>query len=134
MRRLLVVIAVAAVATTAVAVAGSQKTNNRTFEYAVGLWGDFPYSDTQAQSGVPNLIADMNDSDIAFSIHDGDLKAGRGSTTSKTPTQCTDALYTGAGRRPEPDRGHERLGHRVLDPRRRPQGRARLENAMSESF
>jgi len=28
--------------------------------YAIGLWGDFPYSDTQALIGVPNLIADMN--------------------------------------------------------------------------
>jgi hypothetical protein len=28
--------------------------------YAIGLWGDLPYSDLQAQVGVPNLIADMN--------------------------------------------------------------------------
>jgi hypothetical protein len=29
-------------------------------QYAIGLWGDLPYSDLQAQVGVPNLIADMN--------------------------------------------------------------------------
>jgi hypothetical protein len=28
--------------------------------YAIGLWGDLPYSTTQATVGVPNLIADMN--------------------------------------------------------------------------
>src|SRR5262249_25753254 len=35
-------------------------------KYAIGLWGDLPYSDVQAQVGVPNLIADMNRHDLAF--------------------------------------------------------------------
>ncbi len=56
--------------------------------YAIGLWGDLPYSDTQATVGVPNLIADMNSQDLAFTAHDGDLKAGS--------TECTDAVYTQA--------------------------------------
>jgi len=55
--------------------------------YAIGLWGDLPYSDLQAQVGVPNLIADMNRQELAFTVHDGDLKAG-----SNSP--CDDALYT----------------------------------------
>ncbi len=46
--------------------------------YAIGLWGDLPYSDVQATIGVPNLIADMNRQDLAFTVHDGDLKAGSG--------------------------------------------------------
>jgi hypothetical protein len=79
-----------------IAVAGLGNGNDKTFEYAVGLWGDLPYSDTQAQVGVPNLIADMNSSDIAFSIHDGDLKAGNATPGSMTPTDCSDALYTQA--------------------------------------
>src|ERR1041385_2497651 len=54
--------------------------------YAIGLWGDLPYSDVQAAVGVPNLIADMNSQNIAFSVHDGDLKQG-----SNSP--CDDALY-----------------------------------------
>jgi hypothetical protein len=33
-------------------------------KYAIGLWGDLPYStatsDVQVTTGVPNLIADMN--------------------------------------------------------------------------
>ena len=29
--------------------------------YAIGLWGDLPYSTVQATVGVPNLIADQTD-------------------------------------------------------------------------
>ena len=46
--------------------------------YAIGLWGDLPYSDLQATTGVPNLIADMNRQDLEFTVHDGDLKVGSG--------------------------------------------------------
>jgi hypothetical protein len=59
----------------AVAIGDTGKKNNKTFEYAIGLWGDMPYSDTQAQSGVPSLIADMNNSEIDFSVHDGESRA-----------------------------------------------------------
>jgi len=54
--------------------------------YAIGLWGDLPYSDIQANVGVPNLIDDMNSQKLAFTVHDGDLKQG-----SNSP--CNDALY-----------------------------------------
>jgi hypothetical protein len=70
--------------------------NDKTFVYSVGLWGDFPYSDLQATTGVPNLINDMNASKLDFSVHDGDLKAGNGTPGSTTPTTCVDALYTQA--------------------------------------
>ena len=56
--------------------------------YAIGLWGDLPYNDVQKTVGVPNLIADMNSQRLAFTVHDGDLKAGSG--------PCTDSLYTDA--------------------------------------
>src|SRR5580765_629141 len=39
---------------------------HRNERYAVGLWGDMPYSDLQANPGVPNLIMDMNSQDLAF--------------------------------------------------------------------
>lgn len=55
--------------------------------YAIGLWGDLPYSDQQATVGVPNLIADMNRNDLAFTVHDGDLKTGNGAPV------CNDGLY-----------------------------------------
>jgi hypothetical protein len=70
--------------------------NSESRAYAIGLWGDLPYSDTQAQVGVPNLIADMNSQKLAFTVHDGDLKAGNGTPGSATPTTCTDALYVQA--------------------------------------
>lgn len=54
--------------------------------YAIGLWGDLPYSPVQATVGVPNLLADMNEQELAFTVHNGDLKAGSGSL-------CDDALY-----------------------------------------
>src|SRR5919201_617184 len=56
--------------------------------YAIGLWGDLPYSTQQATVGVPNLIADMNSQNLAFTTHDGDLKSGS--------SECTDAVYTQA--------------------------------------
>lgn len=62
--------------------------------YAIGLWGDLPYSDVQAQTGVPNLIADMNVQKLAFTVHDGDLKAGNATANSVTPTTCSNALFT----------------------------------------
>jgi hypothetical protein len=56
--------------------------------YAIGLWGDLPYSDLQATTGVPNLIADMNKQDLGFTAHDGDLKSGS--------SECSDSVYTQA--------------------------------------
>ena len=57
--------------------------------YAIGLWGDLPYSEVQEKIGLPNLIDDMNGQRLAFTVHDGDLKAGSGSP-------CDDALYARA--------------------------------------
>jgi len=65
-------------------------------EYAIGLWGDLPYSDLQATTGVPNLIADMNKQQLAFTVHNGDLKGGNSIPNSSTPTTCSDALYVQA--------------------------------------
>jgi hypothetical protein len=64
--------------------------------YAIGLWGDLPYSDLQATTGVPNLIADMNRQELEFTVHDGDLKVGSGVPGSTTPTTCSDAMYVQA--------------------------------------
>ena len=61
--------------------------------YAIGLWGDMPYSDVQAQIGVPNLIADMNSQKLKFSVFDGDWKAGNAIVGSVTPTTCSNELY-----------------------------------------
>lgn len=54
--------------------------------YDLGLWGDVPYSDPQIATGVPNLIDDMNRHRLAFTVHDGDIKAGG--------MRCDDEAYT----------------------------------------
>ncbi len=72
------------------ALANNGAKNNKTFKYTIGLWGDMPYSEEQATFGIPNLIADMNNSDIEFSVHDGDLKQGNGAP------DCSEALYQDA--------------------------------------
>jgi hypothetical protein len=70
--------------------------NHHRDRYAIGLWGDLPYSDEQAEIGVPNLIMDMNSQDLAFTVHDGDLKAGSALAGSETPVKCTPEKYTQA--------------------------------------
>jgi hypothetical protein len=79
--------------TAGLALGGHGEGDRKSFEYSIGLWGDLPYSDAQATIGVPNLIADMNNSKLEFTVHDGDLKAGNGTPGSATPTTCNDALY-----------------------------------------
>ena len=79
--------------TAGVALGFGNQRDNKTFAYTVGLWGDLPYSDVQAEQGLPRLIEDMNDSDIEFSVHDGDLRAGSGVPGSVTQAGCTDAVY-----------------------------------------
>jgi hypothetical protein len=78
------------------AVGGTGDTNKKTFEYAVGLWGDLPYSQIQADQGVPNLIADKNNGDLQFTVNDGDLKAGDGTTGNPPSANCTNELYAQA--------------------------------------
>ena len=56
--------------------------------YTIGLWGDMPYAKADDAPAIPALIADINASDIAFSIYDGDIKDGS--------SQCTDSVYTDA--------------------------------------
>ncbi|PSB25798.1 hypothetical protein C7B82_22210 [Stenomitos frigidus ULC18] len=75
-------------------VTASEKENKGKYEpYAIGLWGDLPYNDVQAQVGVPNIIADMNSQDLAFTAFDGDWKAGNAIAGSVTPTSCSNELY-----------------------------------------
>jgi hypothetical protein len=50
-----------------------QSATSQTF--TVGLIGDLPYTPREEQQ-FPNLIADLNRSDVAFVVHDGDLKSG----------------------------------------------------------
>src|SRR6266446_6440917 len=58
--------------------------------YSIGLWGDLPYSAEQA-AVIPNLIADMNSQNLAFTAHDGDLRQGSGS-----PNCADNSIYMNA--------------------------------------
>jgi hypothetical protein len=83
---------VVAMATLAgVALAGKGNGNDKTFQYAIGLWGDMPYNSVQERDGIPNLLNDLNDADLQFTVNDGDLKAGQGANVDSAP--CDDPLY-----------------------------------------
>ena len=56
--------------------------------FSFGLWGDMPYAKAKDEPKIPALIADMNASDIAFSLYDGDIKDGS--------SKCTDDVYEAA--------------------------------------
>src|SRR5437762_13213732 len=52
--------------------------------YTIGLFGDMPYN-ALGRAQYPALLADINAKQVAFSIFDGDLKAGGDGP-------CSDAL------------------------------------------
>jgi hypothetical protein len=56
--------------------------------FTMGLWGDMPYAKADDAPAIPALLEDMNASDIAFSIYDGDIKDGS--------SECTDNIYVDA--------------------------------------
>ena len=90
---LLGVVATAAIAAVAVGVAqGAGPTSpgqgGGPETYTIGLFGDMPYN-ALGKSEYPALLANINNSNVAFSVFDGDLKAGGDGA-------CTDSLYTTA--------------------------------------
>jgi hypothetical protein len=82
---LIAVAIVAAAAAGRAEVGGHDDSHEGRRPHAIGLWGDVPYSTLQATVGVPNLVDDMNAQQLAFTINDGDLKAGSG--------ECSNAVY-----------------------------------------
>jgi hypothetical protein len=54
--------------------------------YTVGLFGDMPYN-AQGKADYPYLLHGINKGSVAFSIFDGDLKAGGDGP-------CSNSLYT----------------------------------------
>jgi hypothetical protein len=53
------------------------------FDFA--LIGDMPYTDEATTNLFPNLIRDINAADVAFVVHDGDIKSGG--------SPCTDQVF-----------------------------------------
>ncbi len=54
------------------------------FRFEFGLIGDVPYDDAQETNYFPNMIEELNQADLAFVVHDGDIKAGG--------TPCSDPI------------------------------------------
>jgi hypothetical protein len=73
----LAAVALGAVATgTASAYASPGADGHRTGSYEIGLIGDMPYGET-GRAQWPSVIKEINDSDVAFTTFDGDLKNGQ---------------------------------------------------------
>lgn len=77
--------AVTASVATASATPATRSADSRRASYTVGLFGDMPYN-AAGRADYPRLLQDMNRSDVAFAVFDGDLKAGGDGA-------CTDGLY-----------------------------------------
>ena len=56
--------------------------------FSFGLWGDMPYKKAGDDPKLPAVLQSINQSDIAFSLYDGDIKDGS--------SKCTDDVYTDA--------------------------------------
>src|SRR5215510_6910634 len=72
----------------AVRIGSAQKDERGSESYTIALIGDTPYN-ALGRAQYPALLADINASHVAFSVFDGDLKAGGDGP-------CSDSLYTTA--------------------------------------
>ena len=57
-------------------------------KFSFGLWGDMPYKKAGDDPKLPAVLHSINQSDILFSIYDGDIKDGS--------SKCSDDVYTDA--------------------------------------
>ena len=64
--------------------ANSSKSNEHGGSYTIGLFGDMPYN-ALGKAQYPELLADINAQHVAFSVFDGDLKAGGDGPCSRQP-------------------------------------------------
>lgn len=56
--------------------------------YSFGLWGDMPYKKAGDDPKLPAVLQSINQSDVSFSVFDGDIKDGS--------SRCSDDVYTDA--------------------------------------
>ncbi len=56
--------------------------------YSFGLWGDMPYKKAGDDPKLPAVLQSINQSDVSFSLFDGDIKDGS--------SRCSDDVYTDA--------------------------------------
>ncbi len=65
---------------------GPASANPGSGAFSFSLWGDMPYKKAGDDAKLPAVLQSINQSDIAFSIYDGDIKDGS--------SKCTDHVYT----------------------------------------
>ena len=68
--------------------AGSVQAQTASKPFSFGLWGDMPYKKAGDEPKLPAVLKSINQSDILFSLYDGDIKDGS--------SKCTDDVYTDA--------------------------------------
>jgi hypothetical protein len=61
---------------------------SKEYIYSFGLWGDMPYARNGDVPRMAALLQNINQSDIAFSMYNGDIKDGS--------SKCSDDVYTDA--------------------------------------
>ncbi|MCW2599854.1 MAG: hypothetical protein JWM02_1683 [Frankiales bacterium] len=91
---------------------GQEASNAQRFTF--GLFGDMPYGDL-GHANYPNVLADMNTSNLAFSVFDGDTKNGSDPCYAKAHSQ---QLLTPDSFTPEnavADATHPDVYHAALD-------------------
>src|SRR5436190_9204218 len=54
--------------------AGCAHRDRGAFEFA--LIGDVPYTEQARTNSFPNMVREINKADVAFVVHDGDIKSG----------------------------------------------------------
>jgi hypothetical protein len=62
---------------------------------AFGLFGDTPYNHWERES-LPDLIAEMDREDLAFTVHDGDIKSGSSACSDEALTDILDVFRKSA--------------------------------------
>src|SRR5215813_7141254 len=87
-RTALAICGIALLLLVAVRIGSAHEDERGSESYTIALFGDTPYN-ALGRAQYPDLLADINASHVAFSVFDGDLKAGGDGP-------CSDSLYTTA--------------------------------------
>lgn len=72
--------------------AGCAHRHSGVFEFA--LIGDVPYTEEARTNLFPNMIREINEADVAFVVHDGDIKSGSAPCTDEVFRQTLDQFQT----------------------------------------
>src|SRR5436190_3609905 len=72
--------------------AGCAHRDRGAFEFA--LIGDVPYTEQARTNSFPNMVREINKADVAFVVHDGDIKSGASPCTDESFGQTLEQFQT----------------------------------------